>query len=55
MFRIFLFAISSAALFLVSRASLKSPRSHGFYRFFAWECILALFFMNFISIQQWFF
>jgi len=44
----------TAALAYVSRASLKAPRSHGFYRFFAWECILALFFLNFISFQQWF-
>lgn len=54
MFRIFLFAIFSAALVYVSRASLKTARSHGFYRFFAWECILALFILNFISPQQWF-
>jgi protein-S-isoprenylcysteine O-methyltransferase Ste14 len=27
----------------VSRASLLKPRSHGFYRFFAWEGILAMF------------
>ncbi len=54
MLRIIIFAVLSAALAYVSRASLKVPRSHGFYRFFAWECILALFFLNFISFQQWF-
>ena len=54
MLRVIIFAILSAALAYVSRASLKAPRSHGFYRFFAWECILALFFLNFISFQQWF-
>lgn len=54
MLRIIIFAILSAALAYVSRASLKVPQSHGFYRFFAWECILALFFLNFISFQQWF-
>ena len=54
MFRISLFTIISAALVYVSRASLKAPHSHGFYRFIAWECILALFFFNFISMQQWF-
>jgi protein-S-isoprenylcysteine O-methyltransferase Ste14 len=54
MLRAIIFAILSAALAYVSRDSLKVPRSHGFYRFFAWECILALFFLNFISFQQWF-
>lgn len=54
MLRVIIFAILSAALAYVSRASLKVPSSHGFYRFFAWECILALFFLNFISFQQWF-
>lgn len=54
MLKIMTFAILSAALAYVSRASLKAPRSHGFYRFFAWECILALVFLNFINLQQWF-
>lgn len=46
---IFLFA--SAFLVFVSRKSLKKTRSHGFYRFFAWECILALFLLN---VNYWF-
>jgi protein-S-isoprenylcysteine O-methyltransferase Ste14 len=54
MFRILMFTILSVALAYVSKASLKVPRSHGFYRFIAWECILALFFLNFINLQQWF-
>ncbi len=54
MLRVIIFAILSAVLAYVSRAPLKVPRSHGFYRFFAWECILVLFFLNFISFQQWF-
>lgn len=54
MLRVIIFAILSAALAYVSRASLKVPRSHGFYRFFAWECILALFVLNFINVRQWF-
>lgn len=54
MLRLIIFAILSAALAYVSRASLRVPRSHGFYRFFAWECILGLFFLNFISFQHWF-
>jgi protein-S-isoprenylcysteine O-methyltransferase Ste14 len=41
-------AFSFLTLFLIyiSRASLRAPRSHGFYRFFAWEFILALFLIN---------
>lgn len=31
----------------VSRRALARPRSHGFYRFFAWECMLALVLVNF--------
>jgi protein-S-isoprenylcysteine O-methyltransferase Ste14 len=54
MLRVIIFAILSAALAYLSRASLRVPRSHGFYRFFAWECILALFFLNFINVRQWF-
>ena len=54
MLRAILFVMFSAMLGYVSRASLKIPRSHGFYRFFAWEAILALFFLNFINFQQWF-
>jgi protein-S-isoprenylcysteine O-methyltransferase Ste14 len=45
------FVVGSAALVYVSRASLRSPRSHGFYRFFAWEFILALFLLN---VEGWF-
>jgi protein-S-isoprenylcysteine O-methyltransferase Ste14 len=36
----------SGVLIYISRASLRVPGSHGFYRFFAWECILALFVLN---------
>ena len=54
MVRVIAFVFLSAALAYVSRASLRAPRSHGFYRFFAWECILALFFLNFINVRQWF-
>jgi protein-S-isoprenylcysteine O-methyltransferase Ste14 len=53
-FRVINFVILSAALAYVSRDSLRAPRSHGFYRFFAWECILALFFLNFVNVRQWF-
>ncbi len=54
MLKIIIFAGLSAALAYVSRASLKARRSHGFYRFFAWECILGLFLLNFITFRQWF-
>jgi len=52
--RLLVFACLSAALAYVSRASLNATRSHGFYRFFAWECIVGLFCLNFINLQQWF-
>jgi protein-S-isoprenylcysteine O-methyltransferase Ste14 len=52
--RVAIFACLSAALAYVSRAPLKRPRVHGFYRFFAWECILGLFLVNFVDFRQWF-
>jgi Isoprenylcysteine carboxyl methyltransferase (ICMT) family. len=36
----------TAVLAFVSRASLRVPRSHGFYRFFAWELMLVLIVLN---------
>jgi len=51
MFKLIAFAVISAGLVYVSRASLRAPRSHGFYRFFAWEFIAALFILN---IDVWF-
>lgn len=36
------FVAGSAVLLWLSRKPLRQPGSHGFYRFFAWECILAL-------------
>jgi len=41
----------SIGIIYISRASLRAPRSHGFYRFFAWEIILALFLLN---VDDWF-
>lgn len=41
-----LFCVGSAGILYLSWASLRSPGSHGFYRFFAWECILGLFALN---------
>jgi len=45
------FLVASAGLAYLSRASLRRPRSHGFYRFFAWEAILGLFLLN---LHSWF-
>lgn len=45
------FVLLSLALAWVSRVSLTAPRSHGFFRFFAWEAILALALMN---LKTWF-
>jgi protein-S-isoprenylcysteine O-methyltransferase Ste14 len=45
------FVVGSAVIVYVSRASLRAPRSHGFYRFFAWETILALTVLN---LDHWF-
>jgi protein-S-isoprenylcysteine O-methyltransferase Ste14 len=46
-----LLAIVTGALIFISRASLRDPRSHGFYRFFAWEAITVLFLFN---MEPWF-
>lgn len=45
------FVLGTCCLIYVSRASLAAPRSHGFYRFFAWEAILGLAVLN---IDDWF-
>jgi protein-S-isoprenylcysteine O-methyltransferase Ste14 len=50
-YKLIVFAAISVALAYVSRASLLAPRSHGFYRFFAWEFIVALLLLN---IDVWF-
>jgi len=47
-----LFATGSLVLIVISWKSLHHPRSHGFYRFFAWECILGLFLVN---VKFWFY
>lgn len=46
MLEIMSFAGASAALAYVSRDSLLVPKSHGFYRFFAWELMLVLVVLN---------
>jgi protein-S-isoprenylcysteine O-methyltransferase Ste14 len=45
------FVVSTLALLYISRAALRKPRSHGFYRFFAWELMLALLMLN---VSRWF-
>jgi protein-S-isoprenylcysteine O-methyltransferase Ste14 len=51
MFKLIAFLVLSVVLIHISRASLRASRSHGFYRFFAWEFILALFLLN---VADWF-
>jgi protein-S-isoprenylcysteine O-methyltransferase Ste14 len=51
MYKLAAFVVISACLIYISRASFNSPHSHGFYRFFAWEFILALFLLN---LDVWF-
>ena len=43
--------VLSFGLTYISRTSLRKPGSHGFFRFFAWECILGLFLLN---VEAWF-
>ena len=45
------FLVATAFLVLVSRSSLRRPRSHGFFRFLAWETIVALLLLN---VSWWF-
>lgn len=45
------FGVITLGLLYISRGSLTNPRSHGFYRFFAWELMLALLLLN---IPDWF-
>jgi protein-S-isoprenylcysteine O-methyltransferase Ste14 len=51
MWKLIAFVIATALLVYISRASLRQPNSHGFYRFFAWESILVLFLLN---VDKWF-
>jgi len=46
-------AVSAVAVY-ASRATLRRPPSHGFYRLFAWEFIVVLILVNFRSFAQWF-
>ncbi len=44
-----LFAAGTAFFLWVSRHALRNPQAHGFYRFFAWECMLVMLVLN----RQW--
>lgn len=46
-----IFVVASIPIIYISRACLRDPRSHGFYRFFAWEIILGLFLLD---VRGWF-
>ena len=49
--RVLIFVILSLPVIIISRKSLFNITSHGFYRFFSWECILWLFASNY---RYWF-
>ena len=50
-FKLIVFVVASIGLAWVSWPSLRNFRSHGFYRFFAWESILVLVLLN---LDYWF-
>jgi len=49
--KLIIYGILSIPILILSRKTLFNFRSHGFYRFFSWECILWLFVSNY---QVWF-
>lgn len=49
--RVILFVAASAAILWLSRRPLRDPRSHGFYRFFAFEFLAVLILLN---MPRWF-
>jgi protein-S-isoprenylcysteine O-methyltransferase Ste14 len=51
-FKVIVFIVASLGIAWISRASLRHLRSHGFYRFWAWEGILALVLIN---LDYWFY
>ena len=51
MFKLIVFAVVSVGFVLLSWSSLRDRRSHGFFRFFAFESILALILLN---LEGWF-
>ena len=51
MLKLIIFAVVSAGILYISWRSLRDPRSHGFYRFFAFEFFVVLVLLN---IERWF-
>ena len=51
-FKVIVFIVASAGIAWLSRSCLRDFRSHGFYRFFAWETILVLILIN---LDFWFY
>ena len=51
MLEMIVFSGVTLVLAFVSRSFLSHPRSHGFYRFFAWEFMLGLFVLN---MRHWY-
>jgi len=49
--KVAIFIVVSVGILFVSWQSLRNPRSHGFYRFFAFESILILILLN---LEYWF-
>ena len=51
MVKLIIFAIVSTGIVWISWSSFRDPRSHGFYRFFAFEALLPLILIN---VRNWF-
>jgi len=51
MLKLIIFAVVSSGIVFVSKASLRDPQVHGFFRFFAFESILVLILLN---LEHWF-
>jgi hypothetical protein len=51
MIRLIIFIVISVGFFVWSWPFLRDPRSHGFFRFFAFEATVALILLN---VMQWF-
>lgn len=51
MLEVIVFVVATVGIFWLSRASLRVPSSHGFYRFFVFELLIVLFLLNW---RTWF-
>ena len=49
--KIIIFTLVSGVIIWVSRGALRTPGSHGIYRFLAWEAILIMILLN---LEVWF-